>query len=499
MNSMTSTVDQAYDPFRVAASVSDALFAIVEFDVTGKILHANDRFLSLMGYCDTEIIGKQQSMFLPDDVNTGPEHDMCWTDLRAGKSRQAILPRITKTGQRIWIEATYAPVRNPKGDVVKIVKFATDVTERQETLVDLRGKVNAIEHSHAVVEFDLGGNILTANHHFLCVMGYQLSEIVGCHHSMFVGPKVAKSADYRAFWRSLCNGNHRARQFKRFTKDGSEVWFEATYNPILDGDGAVCKIVKFAVDITDQVRMLTDLKATLDTSLLDVDHGLGVLDQYSEENNLSCTQARAHLEVSSMVAGRLVNCAAETSDRMRGLRSVADHVFDTATEGAVAAAALEDVVDVVQEITCEFSDVARQIETLQERTMKRGALEQDGKGGDAAFADLLDELAKLSVRMNAACQQMTAQGEILKDRVDENTFKSGRIRSDLKAMLSSVAVASMSVERQSGITSQVSSEMHGIQTALEASCDLSAKTQQVSRQVGDVIGWVREASAVLAR
>ncbi|WP_296990469.1 PAS domain-containing protein, partial [Thalassospira sp. UBA1131] len=141
-----------------AAMTLDALeqsLAVIEFDLQGKILRANKNFLDVMGYELSEIVGKHHAMFVPEEIRKSPDYDAFWSDLRKGFFKSAAFPRITKTGGRVWIEATYNPVRDSKGNVTKIVKFASDITKRQETMADFEGKVNAINRSQAVIEFDL--------------------------------------------------------------------------------------------------------------------------------------------------------------------------------------------------------------------------------------------------------------------------------------------------------------------------------------------------------
>jgi len=109
---------------------------------------------------------------------------------------------------------------------------------------------DALGRSQAVIEFGMDGIILTANDNFLKALGYSLGEIQGKHHSMFVDPSERDSAAYRDFWAALKRGEYQAAEYKRIGKGGKEVWIQATYNPVLDGSGKPCKVVKFATDIT---------------------------------------------------------------------------------------------------------------------------------------------------------------------------------------------------------------------------------------------------------
>ncbi|CAH2602489.1 PAS domain S-box protein [Rhodovastum atsumiense] len=115
---------------------------------------------------------------------------------------------------------------------------------------DDRAKLRALDRSQAMIEFALDGTILSANDRFLAVLGYTLAELQGRHHSLFVPAGHRDSGEYRRFWEALNRGEYQAGEFKRLAKGGREIWLQASYNPVLRGDGRPCKIMKIATDIT---------------------------------------------------------------------------------------------------------------------------------------------------------------------------------------------------------------------------------------------------------
>ncbi|MGJ8670414.1 MAG: PAS domain-containing protein, partial [Oceanococcus sp.] len=121
-------------------------------------------------------------------------------------------------------------------------------------VIDLEGQVTAINRSQAVIEFGLDGTILHANENFLAAVDYDLDVIVGQHHSIFVDPNESASPEYAAFWQRLGRGEFDAGQYKRIGRMGKEIWIQASYNPVLDSEGRPFKVVKFATDITAQVK-----------------------------------------------------------------------------------------------------------------------------------------------------------------------------------------------------------------------------------------------------
>ena len=113
--------------------------------------------------------------------------------------------------------------------------------------------VAALNASQAVIEFTPGGDILTANDNFLACVGYRLDEIAGRHHSLLCDPDYVATDAYRDFWARLGRGEFQSGEFRRIGKGGRDVWIQAIYSPILDEDGKVIRVVKFATDVTRMV------------------------------------------------------------------------------------------------------------------------------------------------------------------------------------------------------------------------------------------------------
>ncbi len=228
--------------------------AVIEFHLDGTIVHANDNFLQTLGYTLEEIQGKHHAMFVDAGYAQSREYRDFWANLGRGEFEAGQYRRLGKGGREIWIQASYNPVFDSHGRPYKVVKFATDITAQKFQAADFAGQLAAINKSQAVIEFDLEGRILAANENFLAAMGYALDEVRGQHHAMFAEPDCRQSAEYRAFWAKLGRGEYDAGQYKRLGKGGREVWIQASYNPIYDMNGRPFKVVKYATDITAQVR-----------------------------------------------------------------------------------------------------------------------------------------------------------------------------------------------------------------------------------------------------
>ena len=226
--------------------------AVIEFDLQGNILFANENFCSTTGYDLGEIKGQHHSIFVEPNYRMSPEYAAFWRDLKKGNYKSGEFKRIRKDGSELWIQASYNPIFDEFGNPVKVVKYASDVTEQKMQNAFNLGQINAIGKSQAVIEFDTHGNIITANDNFLATVGYALEDIVGKHHSIFVTETERDSEDYRTFWEKLAQGQFYSGEFHRVAKDGSDIWIQATYNPILDVNGKPIKVVKYASNITEQ-------------------------------------------------------------------------------------------------------------------------------------------------------------------------------------------------------------------------------------------------------
>jgi methyl-accepting chemotaxis protein len=251
------------------SAVEAAMFALsqsqamIEFAPDGTILAANDLFLRAVGYDRREVVGQHHRMFMRDADRNSADYQKFWQSLRDGEFQSRTFCRVAKGGRVIWLQAIYVPVASGKGKVEKIIKFATDMTGTEMKNIDAESKLDALDRAQAVIEFDLDGTILTANDNFLKAVGYSLEEIKGQHHRIFVCQSEKDSAEYRQFWQDLHDGKHKSGEYRRKKADGSDLWLQATYNPIIDRDGKPIKVVKFASDITAEKLRNADYQGKL--------------------------------------------------------------------------------------------------------------------------------------------------------------------------------------------------------------------------------------------
>lgn len=237
--------------------------AVIEFNMDGTIISANDNFINTMGYSLEEILGHHHSLFTSSEYAQSDEYRRFWIELNQGMFKTGEYKRQGKDGKEIWIQASYNPIFGLDGRPFKIVKYASDITHQKQQSANHLGQIQAINKSQAVIEFNMDGTIITANDNFLKTTGYSLDEIKGQHHSIFTEPEYAQSNQYKMFWQQLRKGEFHSGEYKRRGKNNREIWIQATYNPILDADKKPIKVVKFASDITTQKLMSADYQGQL--------------------------------------------------------------------------------------------------------------------------------------------------------------------------------------------------------------------------------------------
>jgi len=227
--------------------------AVLELDPQGHILFANAQFLDLMGYELDELRGQHHRIFLdPADAQARDYRDF-WARLARGQAFVGRCRRIDRQGREGWLQANYSPVLDSRGQVLRVVKYAMDISAEVLRDAEASSQLAAVGRAQAVIEFGLDGSILRCNRNFLQAMGYASEdELVGRHHSMFVAPQERSSAEYAAFWAHLSQGKHYRGQFRRIGRLGNEVWIEANYSPVLNQSGQPFKVVKYATDITQR-------------------------------------------------------------------------------------------------------------------------------------------------------------------------------------------------------------------------------------------------------
>jgi methyl-accepting chemotaxis protein len=148
------------------------------------------------------------------------------------------------------------------------------IQDLQLTVAHQASLLEAISRSMASIEFDLDGVVLSANENFYAAMRYRPEQVIGQPHRMFCTPEYARSQEYTQLWSRLRSGEFVSATFQRVAGDGSTVWLEASYNPVRDASGKVCKIVKYAMDVTERLKAETESRSKLQA----IDRAMAVIE-----------------------------------------------------------------------------------------------------------------------------------------------------------------------------------------------------------------------------
>ena len=370
--------------------------AMIEFAMDGTVLAANQNFLDVLGYSLPEVVGQHHRMFVAPDEARSREYEAFWDSLRKGEYRAARYRRIGKGGKEVWIQASYNPILDRQGKPFKVVKFATDITESSLAAADAAGQLAAIGKSQAVIEFTPRGDILTANANFCQALGYHLDEIKGRHHRMFVPADYARSAEYDAFWERLGRGEFQAAEYLRIGKGGKEVWIQATYNPILDPNGKVFKVVKYATDITERKRAVNKLGAHL-ALLAEGDLRARIEDTFVGELDELRLAFNNTVERISGIVGHLRQTSAALKMATGEILSGANDLAERTTRQA---SAIEETSAAMEQLANTVTDNARRAETASGKAqMVSRAAEESGAvmvHANEAMARISASSAKIS-------------------------------------------------------------------------------------------------------
>lgn len=408
--------------------------AVVEFDLDGKVLRANDNFLIAMGYRAEQLLGKSHRDFCSSALTRSADYSQFWSQLRAGKFVSGTFQRITASGQNVWLEASYNPVLDERGQVLRIVKYSLDVTEKvtQEALT--QGKLAALDRAMAVIEFDLVGNIVSANDNFLNTMGYNLNDLKGKHHRLFCEPSLVNSSEYSDFWRRLNAGEFFGGQFKRIGKNGRIVWLEATYNPVYDADGKLVKVIKFASDITERVERFEEdsrgasraYHISAETEKV-AEQGAQVI----QETALEMRQIADNIGASARLVGQLGERSEQITAIVNTIRGIADQTNLLALNAAIEAARAGDqgrgfavVADEVRQLAGRTSrstaEIAEMIGKILSETRDAVASMNATQEGAKRGVSLADQAGSVILQIRSGTSDAVEAVSMFASKLDES-------------------------------------------------------------------------------
>lgn len=358
----------------------DLSMAVIEFDTHGNILTANSNFLSASGYSLKEIKGRHHKIFCREELVSSEDYKEFWAALSSGSSVSGQFDRVKKDGTLLWLEASYNPIRDKYGNVIKVVKFASDITERVLLEQNTKAKVDALSKSTAIIEFEPDGTIVDCNDNFLHAVGYAREQIMGKHHRIFCEKEYSNSPEYEVFWKSLNSGKFEAGQFKRINAAGDTLWLEASYNPVYDMKGELYRVIKFASDITSQAETAR---------------------QTEETARLAREISSETLSIAEQGGQVIDNAAREMSDIASSVKESSEHIESLNAQSTE----INSIISTIQEIADQTNLLALNA------AIEAARAGDQGRG----FAVVADEVRQLAARTSQSTSEISSMIHSIQD------------------------------------------------------------------------------------
>jgi methyl-accepting chemotaxis protein len=506
-------VDTEQDNIQDLQKTIDALNrvqAVIEFNLDGTIITANDNFLKCLGYSLGEIEGKHHRMFCEPDYTANIAYKRFWEKLARGEFDFGEYKRVGRDGKEVWINASYSPIMNANGQVYKVIKFATDVTENKNKNAEFEAKMTAISKAQAVIEFNLDGTVIVANDNFLKTLGYDLGEIKGKHHRIFCEADYASSANYRAFWEKLNRGEFDAGEYKRVGKGGKPVWINASYNPIFDASGKPFKVVKFATDVTAVKNMITSIGEAAGSLSSASAELTATASEMESTSNRTSNEAVMASNASETVASGVQTVATNMEEMVASIKEIARSTNESSQMAKMTMARAKETNATITQLgnsSQEIGDVIKVISSIAQQTnlLALNATIEAARAGEAGrgFAVVANEVKELAKQTAKATNDITNKISAIQKDTQKAVEAIGGISEAVDKLNGISGVIAAAVEEQTATTDEVSrvvaQSKQGVESIAATVKNVSSAAEESKTASGQTLAASKELSLLAER
>lgn len=487
----------------------DRVQAIIEFDIHGNVLHANDNFLKTLGYSLDEIRHKHHRIFCDPQFVMSLDYARFWEKLGRGEFDQGQYKRMDKQGRDIWIQASYNPVFDEHGHVIKIIKFATNITQQKMKELEFEGVLKAINKVQAVIEFNMDGTIISANENFLKTMNYSLDDIKGKHHRMFCDPAYTQSREYKEFWEKLARGESDVGEYTRFGKEGKVVSILASYNPVFDLKGTPYKVVKFATDIgaTEMVHAIKDVSVKLAAAAAQLKSGSEEIFDISRKTSADSEVAASATE---QVSGGVQSVAVSTEQMVASIREIARSANDSAEMSRFTLSSAQETNKTVEKLgvsSQEIGNVIKVISSIAQQTnlLALNATIEAARAGDAGkgFAVVANEVKELAKQTAKATEDITNKINAIQKDTSMAVTAIGGISTAMEKLNSISGAIAAAVEEQTATANELSRVVvesnKGVESITKTICAVSEGAANNAKTCEESLSAAKELATLAER
>ncbi|UOM34607.1 PAS domain-containing methyl-accepting chemotaxis protein [Acuticoccus sp. I52.16.1] len=456
-------------------------------DSSYRVVGSNENVKELLGFSP---VGKPFfEIFTPAGARTDAQKDIL-AEVRKEQFAIRFGTVIHKSGEMRRVAVRWYGIEAAR-DSVKHIVMATDMSAAYAEEAARVARVDAIDRAYAVIEFEPNGRVVDANDVFCSAMGYKRADLIGKEHRIFAPNRIMSEAEYRAFWRELGSNHIMSGEFERVRKDGSSIYLEASYSPVLDLNGRVTKVVKVAADISDKVN----LRNSTNKVATEVDHKLAeIVNAVSNANDCSASASTVASQTSQMVrqvADAVQDFEATSrriADAMVKSRSAVVHVNTQAQTADQHISALSEAANSMTSIVEIISKVAGQINLLAlNATIEAARAGEAGKG----FAVVAAEVKSLADQVEKSTNQIGADIDRVQTVAGDVVSVLKGISSAIREVEDSVSVAGDAVEEQTTAARDIAA---GMNQAADSVHGITDDLGKISAAVASADGFARDGS-----